>query len=191
MIMDMRTLIPSILSLILLPAFADAQDRWFTKSGRIRFDATAKGSPEEVVGNHPAIVCVLDTKTGALQFSALIKGFQFKAALMEEHFNENYMESTKFPKAEFRGTVLDNASVNYGKDGTYPVRVKGNLTIHGVTREVTADGQLVVGGGKVAARSTFNVPLADHAVEVPKLVADKLATVAKVSVDCSLEPLKQ
>jgi hypothetical protein len=177
--------------LLLLPTLTRAQDRWFTKTGRIRFDATAKGSPEEVVGNNPTVVCVLDTKTGALQFSALVKGFQFKAALMEEHFNENYMESGKYPKAEFRGTVLDNASVNYGKDGTYAVRVKGNLTIHGVTKEVTADGQLVVGGGKVVARSAFNVPLADHAVEIPRLVADKLAAVAKVNVDCTLEPLKQ
>jgi polyisoprenoid-binding protein YceI len=187
----MRILITLSIPLLLLSTLTDAQDRWFTKSGRIRFDATSKGSPEEVAGNHAAVVCVLDTKTGALQFSALVKGFQFKAALMEEHFNENYMESAKFPKAEFRGTVLDNASVNYGKDGIYNVRVKGNLTIHGVTKEAMADGQLVVGGGRVTAKSTFNVSLADHAIEIPRLVADKLATVAKVSVDCTLEPLKQ
>jgi len=189
--MHMRILITLFIPLLLLSTLTDAQDRWFTKSGRIRFDATTQGSPEEVAGNHSTVVCVLDTKTGALQFSALVKGFQFKAALMEEHFNENYMESAKFPKAEFRGTVIDNASVNYGKDGAYKVRVKGNLTIHGVTKEVTTDGQIVVGGGKVAAKSTFNVALAHHAIEIPKLVADKLATVAKVSVDCTLEPLKQ
>ena len=187
----MRTLITLFIPLLLLSTFTDAQDRWFTKSGRIRFDATARESPHEVVGIHAAAVAVLDTKTGALQFSALVKGFQFKAALMEEHFNENYMESAKFPKAEFRGNVLDNASVNYGKDGVYNVRVKGNLTIHGVTKELTTDGQIVVGGGKVAAKSTFNVALADHAIEIPRLVADKLATVAKVTVDCILEPLKQ
>lgn len=187
----MRILQTVLLISVLLPVVTNAQDRWFTKTGRIRFDATAKGSPEDIAGNNAAVVCVLDTKTGALQFSALIKGFQFKAALMEEHFNENYLESGKFPKAEFRGTILDNAVVNYGKEGTYNVRVKGNLTIHGVTKEVTADGQLVVGGGKVTARSTFNVPLADHAVDIPKLVADKISPVAKVTVDCALEPFRQ
>ncbi len=186
----MRTIHALFAILFLLPTLVHAQDRWFTKTGRIRFDATAKNSPEEVVGKHSSVVCVLDTKSGALQFSALVKGFQFKAALMEEHFNENYMESGKYPKAEFRGSVLDNATVNYAKDGTYPVRVKGNLTIHGVTKEVTAEGQLVVGGGKIAARSTFNVPLADHAVDIPRLVADKISPVAKVAVDCTLEPFK-
>jgi hypothetical protein len=181
----------ALLALLLLPALTNAQDRWFTKSGRIRFDATAKGSPEDIVGNNATIVCVLDTKTGALQFSALIKGFQFKAALMEEHFNENYMESGKFPKAEFRGSIQDNASVNYGKDGTYNVRVKGNLTIHGVTKEVMSDGQLVVAGGRITAKSTFNVAMADHGIEIPKLVADKIAPIARVAVDCSLEPFRQ
>ncbi|MBM3442589.1 MAG: YceI family protein [Bacteroidetes bacterium] len=177
--------------LLLLPIFGHTQDRWFTKSGRIRFDATAANSPKEIVGNHSSVVCVVDKKTGALQFSALIKGFQFKVALMEEHFNENYMESDKFPKAEFRGTILDNTTVNYGKDGTYPVRVKGSMTIHGVTKEVASEGQLVVGGGRLIARSSFPVVLADYAIGVPRLVADKISTTSKVSVDCSLEPLKQ
>ncbi|MFT3844670.1 MAG: YceI family protein [Lacibacter sp.] len=167
-----------------------AQDKYFTKTGKISFDATTTKSPENIDGVNKSAICVLDTKTGNIQFSVLMKGFEFERALMQEHFNENYVESNKFPKSEFKGSVTNNASVNYTKDGTYPVKVKGNLLIHGVTNVIETDGKIIVKAGKINAVAEFNVSLSDYNISVPSLVADKLAKTAKIKVDCLLEPLK-
>jgi hypothetical protein len=178
------------LSITILALHIQAQDKYFTKTGKISFDATTSKSPENIDGVNKTAICVLDTKTGNFQFSVLMKGFEFERALMQEHFNENYVESNKFPKSEFKGTITNNASVNYTKDGTYPVKVKGSLTIHGVTKEIETDGKLIVKAGKINAVADFNVALADYNISVPSLVADKLAKNAAIKVDCVLEPLK-
>jgi polyisoprenoid-binding protein YceI len=167
-----------------------AQDKFFTKSGKIVFDATSAKSPENILGVNKTVTCVFDTKTGALQFAVLMKGFEFEKALMQEHFNENYVESNKFPKAEFRGAVTDPASLTIAKEGVYAVKVKGKLTIHGETRDVESEGKITVKGGRVQAVATFQVILSDYGVNVPQLVADKVARSAKINVDCLLDPLK-
>lgn len=185
----MITRILACLMLIGLSTQVNAQ-RYFTKSGKINFDATSKGSPENIVAVNRTVTCVLDTKTAAFQFAVLIKGFSFERALMEEHFNENYLESSKFPKAEFRGTVVNNNSVNYAKDGSANVTVAGKLTIHGVTKDVETPGVLQIKNGKVVATANFSVVLADYGVAIPTVVSDKVAKIAKIEVECSLEPLK-
>ena len=118
-----------------------AQDKFFTKTGKINFNATAPSSPEKIEGVNKAVTCVIDIKTGNMQFAVLMKGFEFERALMEEHFNENYVESSKFPKTEFKGSVSNNATVNYTKDGVYPVKVKGKLEI---IRENDFDKAIIV-----------------------------------------------
>jgi YceI-like domain len=164
--------------------------KYFTKTGKIYFDATSSSSPEKIEGVNRTATCVVDTKTGNMQFALLMKGFEFERALMEEHFNENYAESHKFPKAEFKGIIANNETVNYSKDGTYAVKVKGKLTLHGETKDVETDGKLVIQNGKITATADFSVLLADFKVTIPGLVADKVAKTAKISVTCSLEPLK-
>lgn len=186
----MRNAFLAIGAIFFLSSQVHAQDRFFTKSGRIKFDATAPKSPENIAAVNNAVICVLDTKTGNIQFSAVMKSFEFKAALMEEHFNENYVESNKFPKAEFRGQVTNNNTLNYTKDGTYKARVKGNLTMHGETREVETEGEIIVRGGRMEAKAQFTVPLVDYKIKVPQLVSDKVSQTAKITVECSLEPLK-
>ncbi len=174
----------------LLFTLSTSAQKYFTKTGRITFDATTSTSPEKIEGVNKTATCVLDTKTGAMQFAVLMKGFLFERALMEEHFNENYVESNKFPKAEFKGTVSNNDAVNYSKEGTYTVTVKGRLTMHGVSRDVETTGKLTVQGGKIQAVASFNTLLSDYSVTIPGLVADKVAKTAKIDVVCSLEPLK-
>jgi hypothetical protein len=164
--------------------------KYFTKNGKINFDATSSGSPEKIGGINRTVTCVVDAKTGNMQFAVLMKGFEFERALMEEHFNENYVESDKFPKAEFKGAIANNDKVNYAKDGTYAVTVKGKLTMHGETKDVETEGKITVQGGKVSALADFNVSLADYKISIPGLVADKVSKSAKISVTCSLEPLK-
>lgn len=183
-----------ILMLVLITASINslqAQDKQFTKTGKINFDATVPKSPENIDGINKTVVCVLDTKSGAMQFVVMMKAFEFDRALMQEHFNENYAESDKFPKAEFKGNISNNAAVNYTKDGIYPVKVKGKLTMHGETKDVEADGKITVKAGKINAAADFSVILKDYKIEIPELVADKVARAAQIKVDCSLEPLKQ
>ena len=175
------------ISLFTVTGFAQ---KFYTKTGKISFDATTSGSPEKIEGVNRTSTCVIDAQNGNMQFAVLMKGFEFERALMEEHFNENYVESHKFPKAEFKGAITNNAAVNYTKDGTYPVKVKGKLTIHGETKEVETSGTVTVAGGKVSAKADFPVTLADFKVSIPGLVADKVAKVARIKVECALELLK-
>jgi hypothetical protein len=163
-----------------------AQDKFFTKTGKVSF--YSKASLENIEAHNRSVTAVLDSKTGNLQFSALVKGFEFEKALMQQHFNENYLESTKHPKADFKGQVVNNADVNYTKDGTYNVKVKGNLTIHGETKPVEADGTITVKGDKVQTESDFTVQLADYKIKNDKL--NNISNTIRVSVNCLLEPLK-
>ena len=165
-----------------------AQDKFFTKNGRINF--VSKAPIENIDGNHKSVTCVLDTKTGNMQFAVLMKGFEFEKALMQEHFNENYVESHKFPKAEFKGQVVNNPEINYSKDGIYQAKVKGTLTMHGETKEVETTGNIVVKSGKLQAGADFTILLSDFKIEIPKLVKDNVSNTVRIIVDCSLEPLK-
>jgi hypothetical protein len=163
-----------------------AQDKFFTKTGKISF--YSKASLEDIEAHNRSVTCVLDSKTGNIQFSALVKGFEFEKALMQQHFNENYMESTKHPKAEFKGQVVNNSEIDYTKDGTYPAKVKGKLTVHGETKDVDTEGKITVKGGKLQAESDFNVQLADYKIKNDKL--NNISNTIRVSVNCTLEPLK-
>ena len=165
-----------------------AQDKFFTKSGRINF--VSKAPLENIDGNHKSVTCVLDTKTGNMQFAVLMKGFEFEKALMQEHFNENYVESHKFPKAEFKGQVVNNQEINYAKDGTYQAKVKGTLVMHGETKEVETTGNIVVKSGKLQAGADFTLLLSDFKIEIPKVVKENISNTVKIIVDCTLEPLK-
>ena len=165
-----------------------AQDRYFTKTGKIDF--YSKAPMEDIEAKNKTVTAVIDTKTGAMQFAVQMKGFEFEKKLMQEHFNENYVESDKFPKGEFKGSITNNQDINYAKDGSYPARVKGKLTIHGVTKEVETSGTIKVAGGKLDASSTFNILLSDYDIKIPSVVKDKVSNNVKIVVDCKLDPLK-
>ena len=177
-----------IAGFLFIAVASQAQDKYFTKSGKINFYSVTP--LEDIEAKNKSAVAVLDTKTGALQFSVLIKGFEFEKEEMQEHFNEHYLESDKYPKAEFKGQVLNNALIDYKKSGSYPVQVKGLLTLHGVTKEVQTTGTIKVDGGLVKAASTFTIQVADYGIIIPKLVRDKVAKTVKIVVDTKLDPLK-
>lgn len=179
-----------VLLFTLLVATGLQAQKYFTKNGQVVFDATSPSSPEKIEGTNRSATCVVDTKSGNMQFAVLMKGFAFERALMEEHFNENYVESTKYPKAEFKGEIKNIEKVDFTHDGSYTVKVKGKITMHGESREVETSAVLVVQGGKVKATASFNVLLSDYKISIPGLVADKVSKEAKISISCSLEPLK-
>lgn len=177
-----------LMALVISASVSNAQNILFTKTGKITF--YSKAPLDEIDGKNKTVTAVLDSKSGALQFAAQMKGFEFEKELMEQHFNENYVESDKYPKSEFKGTVTNNSEINYSKDGTYNAKVKGKLTIHGVTQDVETTGTLKISGGKIDANSTFNVLLSDYKISIPSIVKDKVSNSIKIVVDCNLEPLK-
>ncbi|MBL7818194.1 MAG: YceI family protein [Saprospiraceae bacterium] len=165
-----------------------AQGKFFSKDANVAFDAN---SPlEKIEGKTNKGTLVIDAATGKVESAVLIKGFHFKSALMEEHFNENYMESGKFPKSTFAGDITNFSSVNLKKDGTYPIQIKGNLTMHGVTKPVEAKGSLVVKGGAITNGSAaFKVLMADYGIAIPAAVKDKIAKEAKIDISAALQKL--
>lgn len=178
----------SILFVFAAIAFtAAAQNIQMTKTGKISLYSRAK-SIEKVEADNNEVSSILNTQTGDLVFAVLMKSFHFQLALMEEHFNENYVESTKYPKSTFKGKITNLAAVNFTKDGVYPVTVEGDMTLHGVTKKITANGSVTVKGGKVAASSKFAVKLKDYNISIPSLVADKISEDIDITVDCKYEP---
>ncbi len=175
----MKTNLLSVLFL-LISCVMSAQGTWFTKSASVSFDATAKNSPEEIIAKQNSGTLVI-TESGAVEAAVLVKSFLFKQALMQEHFNENYMESSKYPKATFKGKVSEG-SFSLSQDGTYPIKVIGSLTMRGVTKEVAAPAKITVKSGKATAQADFSLLLSDYGISVPSLVADKLGKEAKVSI---------
>jgi hypothetical protein len=138
---------------------------------------------EDVDAQNKQVASILDPSTGTLQFSLLIKSFVFVKTLMGEHFNENYMESDKFPKSTFTGKINNLGSIDFKKDGTYPTDVSGDLTIHGVTKPVSAKGTIEVKQGIVSANSKFNVDPKDYNIVIPDLVKEKIAKEIEITVD--------
>jgi len=177
-----------VIALLTIATISQAQDRYFTKSGKIEF--FSKAPMEDIGATNKTATAVLDIKTGALQFAVQMKGFEFEKALMQEHFNENYVESDKYPKAEFKGTITNNSEINYAKAGTYTAKVKGKMTLHGVTKDVETTGTIKVGSGNLEAHSIFNIKLSDYKIKVPNVVKDKLSNNIKITVNTTLEPLK-
>lgn len=178
-----------LFSAFALPVLLPAQ-RLFTRDAKVTFDATSKGSPERVDALNKSGTLVLDIASSRVESAVLVSNFLFEKALMQEHFNENYMESSKFPKATFKGKIEDPGKVDFKQDGTYTPMLSGDLTIHGVTKPVKVPATITVKGGKVTATTTFKVALADYGIDIPSVVSDKLAKEAKITIESALEPMK-
>lgn len=125
-------------------------------------------------------VSAINLKTGEVYFKVAVNTFKFKKQLMEEHFNENYLESDKYPHAVFKGKLVSPPDLH--KDGTYEVLVDGTLSLHGVDKAYREKATIIVKDGKPAANARFNVKLADHHIKIPTLVIKNIAEVVEVTV---------
>ena len=170
---------------ILLIASAASAQKVYTKNGLISF--FSKTALENIKADNNQVLSVLNTQTGELQFSVLTKGFHFPKAMMEEHFNAEYMESSKYPKSTFKGTVADIAAINFTKDGSYPVTVRGDLNIHGVTKSISSTGTINIKTGKINVSSKFIVSPADYNISIPKVYKENIAKSIEITVNCNLD----
>lgn len=182
----MKSLIQRVsLAVLALMAFSlqlSAQ-KYYTKAGTVSFQAST--AMEEVAATTHAVVALYDISTGAVQIEVFIRGFEFKKALMQEHFNENYMESDKFPKASFTGT-FKSGLYDPAKTAAQKVTIAGKLTIHGVTQSVDVSGTITNVDGFPRLEAVFNVKLADYQIKIPSLVEDKIASTAEISFNSLL-----
>ena len=174
--------------LTLLSIAATAQDKYFTRNGKVHLSASTP--LETIEADNDKGTSVLVASTGQTEFAVLMKAFIFEKALMQEHFNENYVESDKFPKAIFKGSVTNISEVNFTKDGNYPVKLSGKLTLHGVTRDIIADGNIVIRNASPSAKVNFEVIIADYGIEIPSLVKEKISRTVKIEVSASYETMK-
>jgi type 1 fimbria pilin len=180
----MKKILVSVMFLTIISMGAAAQ-KYYTKNGSVAF--YSKASMENIDATNNQALSVLNMPAGDLQFSVLIKSFHFQKALMEEHFNENYLESDKYPKATFKGKITDPSKVDLTKDGTYSVTASGDLTIHGVTKNISTPATISVKAGKVSAKAEFNVALADYKVSIPSVVKNNISETVKVTVICNYD----
>lgn len=143
---------------------------------------------EDIEGKSTVGGSVIDTRTGNIIFKVRNTSFQFKKKLMQEHFNENYMESEKYPVSEFKGTIKE--PVNLTTDGAYKINIEGNLTIHGVTKPYKTQADLVISKGIMTAKATFKVKIADHNIEIPTIVFKNIAEYVEVRIQATYSTKK-
>ena len=154
--------------------------KYITKNGYIGFYSHTP--MEDIKGDNNQVASVFDVSTGEMVFQVLIKSFRFDRALMEEHFNENYMESDKFPKSSFKGKITNLSSVDFSKPGKYDVTVEGDLNMHDVTNKVSVKGTMEVTEGGINASSKFNISPEDYKINIPGVVREKIAKNLEVTV---------
>jgi polyisoprenoid-binding protein YceI len=152
-------------------------------AGSVHFLSKSPLEDIEAVNKNP--IAVYKAETADIQFATVMTQFKFKAALMEEHFNENYVESEKYPQATFKGKV--NEKIDLTKDGENKVTVTGKFTLHGVTKDVTVDGTITKKGEELIVASKFKIKVADYNIKVPSLYVQNIAEVVDVDVNIPME----
>ena len=174
-----------IILLLFLGNFTVAQDKLITKTGLITFEASVP-SFEEVKAKNSGVSCVLNTKTGEIASLALMKGFRFKVALMEEHFNENYVESDKFPKSTFKGKI-ENFDFSKITEIATNYNIKGKLELHGKVKDISITAKIKKGKDGIEIVSDFTLNTDDFDIEIPSVVSKKVTKKVNVRFEFVLK----
>ena len=178
-----------IFCIVVLSSFQMRGQKFFTRNGHLGF--FSKTNMEDIKASNESVTYIMDLSTGEINISALQTNFQFEKALMQEHYNENYVESSKFPKAIFKGKIDDMSKVNFKMEGVYNAKVSGNLEIHGVTKPYSVDAVFKVGGGHVLAETNFKVKCADHNIKIESSLKNNIAESIDVNAKADLTELKK
>ncbi|WP_299045767.1 YceI family protein [uncultured Polaribacter sp.] len=176
----------TILIYILLTNVTNAQERYLTKNGSVTFFSSTP--IEDIKADNNQVLSIIDASSGKMAISILMKSFMFKKALMQEHFNENYVESDKYPKATFKGEIIKFEGVS---DVKSTAQVKGILTIHGVSKETTIDANFVRTNEAIDVVGDFIVNLADFGIKIPAVVAKNIQENIKVNFNLTHKPFKK
>ena len=183
----MRILVIAM-ALLLFGGIEASAQKYLTKVGHVWFFSSTP--LEDIEAHNYQASSVIDMDNGDVVFAMLMKGFEFEKALMQEHFNEKYIESDTYPKSEFKGSIKDFGSVKVKEGSETEVEVEGDLTIHGVTQSISTTGTMKFDDdGKLVISATFPVTVADYDITIPAAVRDNIAKVVDVHVDMKLSKL--
>ena len=164
-----------------------AQSIYTVKEGEISFYSEA--TLENIEAHNKNIHALLNIATRELAFIVPVRNFNFKKALMQEHFNEKYLESDKFPTATFKGKI--NETIDFSRDGETQATASGKLTIHGVEQSVTCPGKVLIENGEIIMHSDFNVLLKDYNITIPRVVFQNIAETIAVKINIKYTPYKK
>lgn len=170
-------------------AVSGQAQKYVTKNGFIKFYSDA--AIEKIEAMNRQVNAAMDITTGDFVFRVLMKSFTFEKALMQEHFNENYVESDKFPNATFLGKIINIKDVNISKDANYPVNVEGKLTMHGETKQVSEKGTFEVKEGKLIGKAKFNITLSDYKISIPNTSVNNISKTIEITIEVILDKLNQ
>jgi len=171
--------------LLLAVTIAFGQSKYMTKSGSMSFEAS-QPSFEPIEATHSAVSALLNADTGELAVLALVRGFRFPLALMEEHFNENYIESHQYPKTSFKGSIL-NFDSNALSNQPRTVQLTGELSMHGVTKLISVSATITKSDEQITLTSSFSVKTSDFGIKIPSLVRKQIDENVKVEVSLPLQ----
>lgn len=167
-----------------------SQSKYLTNDGYIWFFSSAP--LENIEAHNKSVKAIVDMSTGEIVVKVPIIRFKFDKSLMEEHFNENYLESDKYPSATFKGRFLDIRSVDYTAGKKYNIYAKGDLDIHGVTNDIKERALLeIVNDKTIKISGAFKVLLEDYDIKIPKMVVKNIAEIVDVNVDLTLELINE
>lgn len=159
------------------------------KAENVETDFFSSAPIEDIHAVSKKGISLLNSGTGEITFSIDIRSFEFRKALMQEHFNEEFMETHKYPKATFKGNIRDY--IDLSKDGEHEVVLQGTLQMHGKEQKRQVPGRLVVEDGRIDLYSKFNVACEDHDIKIPKILWKNIAEVVQVEVKANYSKLKR
>jgi len=151
------------------------------KSNQVKIGFFSSTPIEDIKALSEKGASVLLIKSKDIVFQVSIKSFEFSNKLMQQHFNESYMESDKYPTASFKGKIVED--IDFSKKGNYPITAKGKLKVHGVEKDRTINGTLQISDTGMSLTSAFDVACKDHQIEIPSIVFKKIAEVIKVNLN--------
>lgn len=165
-----------------------SQSKFFTRTGKTTFYSKAPLEDIKAVNNQ--VSCLYDIEANRIVANVLIKAFEFEKALMQKHFNENYLESDKFPKASFKGKIINPEKIELNSNWTKEIDYEGDLTIHGVTKKIKNQAQITMKNNTLTINSVFYVNLKDYEIKIPSTVINNVAEKVQVEINLILTEFK-
>jgi len=160
---------------------------YVTRNGMIRFYSEAPLENIEAINRQ--VSSALNVESGEFVFRVVMRSFNFEKALMQEHFNENYVESHKYPNATFEGSIVNLNKIDLTKPGEYNAIVEGDLTIKDVTKSIKQNGTFLVKADEISGKSVFAIKLEDYNIKIPAAVKDNIAKEIEITVDVPLKKM--
>ncbi len=174
-----------IVTLTLLCSIMASAQKYKSSESYIRFYSDAPMEDIEATTNEAT--SIIDTENKNIVIVVPVNTFSFKKKLMQEHFNENYMESDEFPRATFKGKLEDWN----GEEGNFKSKASGTLEVHGVVQNVTIEGDLTYDGNSIKVSTVFPIKLRDHSIKIPKALFYNIAEEVEVTANFEYMPYEK